>query len=192
MSYLDKVNKLEERNLIRNYLNIPKNALVFISGGKISSEKKIHNFLRSINEIKNTDVYVILFGNIEKNYMSEIEKLISINSNIKYVKWIDSKNIFKYFLASDLAVFPGTQSVLWQEAICLGIPTILKKWPGGEYLDVGGNTIFTYSDDYLELKQLLSILIDNPGMLSKMKYSAEINGEKKFSYDVIAKQVFEF
>jgi glycosyltransferase involved in cell wall biosynthesis len=57
--------------------------------------------------------------------------------NIIYVGWVKPGEIYQYYMASDVAVYPGGQSVLWQQAIACGLPLICKYWYGCEYLDLG-------------------------------------------------------
>lgn len=51
----------------------------------------------------------------------------------KEVGFDDIKDIYSLFQISDLGIFPGTHSVLW-EACANGLPCIFKHWDGIEHV----------------------------------------------------------
>jgi glycosyltransferase involved in cell wall biosynthesis len=190
-SYSDKG---KYRETILKDLEIPSDDFVFITGGKIDERKKIHVLIKAfadlVNEKSLSNFHLIVFGKptLEmKNIISEL----TIHKNIHYIEWIDSKNLFMYFFASDLAIFPGTHSVLWEEAVGLGIPSIFYSWKGIQHLDKGGNCLYIKNNSYDELKETLCYIISNPDVVNKMKeISAEV-GPKYFSYSNIAREAIE-
>jgi hypothetical protein len=56
----------------------------------------------------------------------EIMNLLD-SSAIRYLGWVPSEKVYNYFFAGDLAFFPGTHSVLWEQAVGIGLPCILKN-----------------------------------------------------------------
>lgn len=182
----------DARNLIRNRirynLNLMDNDFTIISGGKINREKNIDLLLKALIEINLPNIHLILFGSIEKDYAEELNSYSAICSNVHYIDWVGYNELFEYFFASDLAVFPGTQSVIWQQAICSGLPLIVKKWPGGEYLDIGGNIFYLDEDTVEELVKKILFLYHNPDELMRMRHSALNDALSIFSYDEIAKK----
>src|SRR5690606_17293733 len=100
---------------------------------------------------------------------------------IKYIGWIDSNDSYNYFAASDLGVFPGRHSVLWEQAVGSGLPCIFKYWEGTTHVDLGGNCIFLYKDTVSEIKASIEKVI-NTKSYRKMKLIAEEKGMVEFSY----------
>lgn len=197
MTYLgtddEKVNfndKEEIRKNIRGKLNIGIRDKVIISGGKINKSKNIDILINSVNSIKNNNIHLIIFGSIDKPYSEELESLISNSEQVHYVGWLSAEETYNYYLSSDLAVFPGTQSVLWQQAIYCGLPLIIKKWPYGDYLNEG-NVIFLDSDSIDELVSKISYIINDGNELDEMSKISIECGQKKFSYKNIAEKIFE-
>lgn len=41
------------------------------------------------------------------------------------VGWLNQEGLNRHFAAADLAVFPASQSILWQQAIAMGLPLIV-------------------------------------------------------------------
>lgn len=187
-------NKTQYKNEVRQNLNISLGSSVIITGGKIDERKKIHILLNAftdfINENEATNVHLIVFGKPTEEMKDYINKFLNHNY-IHYLEWIDSKEIYKYFFASDVAFFPGTHSVLWEEVVGLGVPAIFYSWEGIQHLDKGGNCLYIKSNDYENIKNTLCRVVGNPEKIRKMKEIANEVGPKYFSYSNIAKKAIE-
>lgn len=186
--------KQDIRTTLRAKLNISEEAFVFITGGKIDRRKNIHLLLKAWNELKQEDKLpyskLILFGKANEDMKSEVEQLIK-GQDIIYIDWLASKEIHKYYFASDLALFPGTHSVLWEEAVGLGLPCIFKKWEGIQHVDLGGNSILIEEVNIASIKDILLRITNDKNLYNEMKVKAEILGPKTFIYSEIAKRSIE-
>lgn len=186
---IDWENREIIRVQVRRKLEIPEKAFLVISGGKIDKSKNIHVLLDAIRQMKD-DVYLLLFGNMTKDM--EEYFLPKIEGRIKYIGWIDSKEVYPFFLASDLAVFPGTHSVLWEQAMACGIPGIFKDWDGGfSHIDCGGNAKLLKDISIESLNAEISKLAYKEEEYRNMKKNAETKGRSTFSYIEIAKKAIE-
>ena len=186
--------KQEIRTELRKILNIADDTLVFITGGKIDRRKNIHLLLKVWNELKDDNklpnTKLILFGRPNEEMKSEVEQLIK-GQDIIYIDWLASKEIHKYFFASDLALFPGTHSVLWEEAVGLGLPCVFKKWEGIQHVDLGGNCMFIEEVNDSSIKDVLLKITEDKSTFEEMKEKAESLGPKKFIYSEIARRSIE-
>jgi hypothetical protein len=45
-------------------------------------------------------------------------------------------------MAADLVVFPGSHSVLWEQACACKVPCIFRYWEGMDHVNNGGNAMF--------------------------------------------------
>ena len=142
------------RQQIRNELGISESDFLIITGGKIDIEKKqTITLLRAIHELNIPNVKLLLFGSIIKELKKEIDQFVD-NKRIHYIGWINSEDVYNYFVASELAIFPGRHSVLWEQAVGTGIPCIFKYRIGTTHVDVSGNCKFLYSDQVEEIKTI--------------------------------------
>lgn len=157
---------------IRNKYNIPQDAFLVISGGRIDKTKNIHFLIDAVINLKHKNVYLLVFGNLTKDM--EEYCMPKFRDNIKYAGWIDSKQVYPLFLSSDLAVFPGTHSVLWEQSIACGLPAVFKDWNGGfDHVDCGGNAILIKDITVDSLKKEICQLIDNESKYIEMKKITE-------------------
>lgn len=184
-------NQSDLRHAIRNDLGILPNQLVFISGGKIEARKNIdiliNAFIVRSNVRELGDAVLILFGESKASFVNLI-KVASEHPNIMVLGWLPALDIYKYLWASDVAVFPGTHSVLWEEAVGLGVPCIFKRWPGIGHVDLGGNCIMLDDIDETHLGDTLAKLASEPDRITTMKKIASTHGREFFSYSQIARR----
>ena len=175
------------RKQIRNKLQIPENSFVFITGGKIDRAKNIHLLVEAFEEINNPTLCLIIFGRYEES-MKDFSSTFK-NKNIRNIGWISADDAYDYFLASDFAVFPGTHSVLWEQACASGLPALFKDWDGGfNHVDVGGNCILLKNIDKENLKREMLKVIGQSEEYASLKENAISKARKEFSYIEIAKR----
>src|SRR5699024_5967987 len=131
---------------------INKKDFLIVTGGKIDNTKKqIMLLIKAVKHIKNRNVKLILFGSIAQELREKVQDLLD-DSMVHYIGWIESQDCYKYFAASDLAVFPGRHSVLWEQAVGTGVPCLFRYWDGTTHVDVGGNSLFLYNDTVNEIE----------------------------------------
>ena len=176
----------EVRSHIRKELGIDEDAFVVVSGGKIDRMKNIHLLAQAANELDRKDLHVIIFGQATADMEETVQKLSEIN-RCHCVGWIDSSKVYDYFLASDLAVFPGTHSVLWEQACACGTPVLVKSWEGMHHVCVNGNGKLLYGDSVEDMKEHIAQLLDDPKTYEEMKFAAN-QCKDVFFYSKIAER----
>lgn len=174
------------RKEIRDLHAISQNDFLIVTGGKIDETKRIDVLMEAVKNLNIANVKLLVFGQPSKEMASTIEAF-SIDDHIRHIGWISSEKVYDYFLASDLAVFPGTHSVLWEQACACGVPGIFKDWEGMHHVDVGGNALFLKESSIEEIKKALIEVIDNKEKYEKMKEIA-MASRNIFSYKAIAER----
>lgn len=136
------LDRVAVRAAVRAELGIPEAARVFVTGGKLDARKNIHCAIDRFSKLKRggdlENAHLVVFGKAT----SQVEKALSeieIHQDVHMLGWMPPRDIFRLFWAADLALFPGTHSVLWEEAIGHGLGAVFHHWPGMDHLDVGGN-----------------------------------------------------
>lgn len=178
--------KEQIRNEIRAEYKISQSDFLIISGGKIDKTKNIHLLIKAVSDLNIKRLKLIVFGHLDEETNEIIKK--TKNLNVILIGWIPSRKVYDYYLASDLAVFPGTHSVLWEQACSCGIPCLFKHWEGMHHVDVGGNCAFLYTDSDNEIKNAIYDIFINRVKYENMKKAAVDKCIKTFSYSEIAKR----
>lgn len=188
-SKIDWKNRDTIRKKIRTEYNIPENDFLIVTGGKINRAKNTHLLADAIVAINKKNIKLLIFGSLD----SEMEKIFSqhkYKENVVLAGWIKSDAAYEIFLAGDLACFPGTHSVLWEQAVACGIPGIYKLWEGMKHVNVNGNAILLGECTPESIKANIENIINNNDIYSRMVQNA-ISAMSSFYYSDIARKAIE-
>ncbi|GJQ03945.1 glycosyltransferase family 4 protein [Capnocytophaga canimorsus] len=168
-----------------------KNEFVILTGGKIDFFKNTHLIIEAFKERsdKSIPAKLIVFGTLAPEVVSNFQSLLE-DVDIIFVGWLSSDEILEYFLIADLIVFPGTHSVLWEQAVGVGVPSLFKYWEGMTHVGENGNAMFLYKDSVEEIKNILETLLVDGDKYNQL-LSAAKNIGNEYCYSVIAKKAIE-
>jgi glycosyltransferase involved in cell wall biosynthesis len=192
----------EKGKTVRKELQIPANAFVIFTGGKLDPVKRTDLLMEAVLRLNNPEIHLIVAGDFREqyaDYKSRLEEMVKGSEQIHFTGWIKGDEMYHYMNASDMAIFPASQSVLWQQAIGMGLPLILghvcsvkgKTWvQDTDYLNANNNVIILdkYHITAQEIAQQIKRLADNPDLLDSMKKGALKTAEEFLSYDKIVQQ----
>ncbi|MFY9164415.1 glycosyltransferase family 4 protein [Aquirufa antheringensis] len=175
----------EIRLKLTKRLNFKNDDFIIVTGGKIDDKKNIHLVMQAVANLGLEKVKLVVFGVVAPEMRSVFERLL-LNNNINFIGWLDTDEIIDLFISSDLIVFPGTHSVLWEQAVGIGKPCIFKYWHGMDHVDMGGNCRFLYEDSVVELELLLSKLIYSSEYFDMLNVANKV--KESFYYSVISRR----
>ena len=152
------------------------------------NKKNIHHLVAACGNIPG--VKLIVFGSVMDDIEEEFNALLKKYDNIIYIGWIDSDKVYDYFLSADLAVFPGSHSVLWEQACACKVPCLFKRFEGMDHVNNGGNSAFLddVSEDALYEKIKSLIFTDE---YNAMKAVAQSEATDVYLYSKIAEKSLE-
>lgn len=185
---IDYTHRSNIRRQIRFKYDIGDDEILIVTGGKIDSAKNIHILIEATANYDK--VRLLVFGKATSSFEKEYNSIVSKNKHVVSIGWIRAEEVYKYFLAADIVVFPGTHSVLWEQAAACGVPCLVRHWEGMEHMNVNGNCQFIdYSNapKSEDIRNALKPILDNEDVLSLMKKAAE-SCREDFLYSNIAKR----
>lgn len=185
---IDFVHRQEIRCHIRTEQGIAENDFLIVTGGKIDEAKKIHLLMEAVKDADR--VKLLIFGQLRDNIKSEFHRLLSECPNVLYIGWIPSDDVYNYFFAADLVCFPGTHSVLWEQACASKVPCLFKRWEGMEHVNHGGNSDFLDEVSVESIQQKLTELLYTDKYYT-MKQVAESEKTDIYLYSHIAEKSLE-
>lgn len=180
---------LGQKERLRVALGLPLRAKVIVTAGKIDEGKKTAELAAACRKLESVDFRLCVIGSVDEKYRERLDGAVGGDPRILLLGWKQPAEIYRYFLAADLACFPGSQSVVWQQAICCGLPLVCRYWPGGEYLDSGGNVCFIHQPSADRLQAVLGKLLADETELNLMATVSRTDGRDRFSYDRIARTI---
>lgn len=182
--------KYEIRKSKRKELGLRDDDFVIVSGGKIDNRKNIHLLVDAMSLISDQKIKLILFGTPDKE-MEYILSKISTMKNIVYLGWQKTDEVFNLLFSSDLGFFPGTHSVIWEQACGIGLPCVFKKWDGIQHVDLGGNCIFLDEISKESISDVIKDLYNDKNKINNMFRVATEKCISHFSYYDIAQRAIK-
>lgn len=170
------------RKEVREELGIKDDEYLITNGGKLDKKKGTIELLSAFKTIKSDKIRLLLFGTANEEINKIIENAVNSDNRIRFIGWLDSTSIYRYLFGTDVAVYPGTHSVLWEQTIGMGIPTIIKKWSGFDHLEIN-DSVKSYPD--ITIKDIQDGILDFINNLEYYRQEGKKNMEI-FSYDKIA------
>ncbi len=132
-SLIDRKDQDTVRKDTRSRYGIADDKLVFIHGGKLTRGKKTLELVKSIKSVP--DAALIVFGDFsDPEYEQEVRDEAS--DNVIFAGFLDKRQIYDAFYASDIAAFPGAPSCLRQESVACGLPIIMGNNSGDDGINI--------------------------------------------------------
>ncbi len=179
--------KDEIRAEIRSLYNIDEKDFLIVTGGKIDPLKNIHVLAEAVSDIKCQNIKLLIFGSIREDMKDTFNRLQS--ERIKCIGWIPSSEVYNYFYAADIVMFPGLHSVLWEQAVASQVPCAFSKIKGFEHIDIGGNCVLMDGKEMEYYKNLIENIYNNKELYENLYKNAHSDKTKQFLYMSIAQKV---
>tara|TARA_Y100000741_G_scaffold353996_1_gene327785 strand:+ start:775 stop:1935 length:1161 start_codon:yes stop_codon:yes gene_type:complete len=196
LNYINKIKSKYSRSAIRKKIGITNDDFIVFTGGKLQPIKKTELVIQAVNILNNKKIHLLIIGeSLDKSYKEKLYKLARNNPNIHFLGWVESDELFKYLYSSDLAVFPSSPSVLWQQSIGTGLPIIIgDEFGNAEYLNKNNNAIILNekTTTVLNISDYINKLTKNKSLLNEMKKGADKTSNEFLSYEKIADQSINF
>ena len=175
-----QVRQSDKISELRKKYNLSEDSKVVFTGGKLSRRKKTELLIRAIRESDIDDLHLLIVGDASQDdhdYKALLEKEAGGQANIHFAGWLNSEEVYQHFAISDIAVFPASQSILWQQAISMGLPLVVGSVGGQsiEYLNLHDNIITLEEKDItpLGLRKVVEGLLRDKARYASMKEGAE-------------------
>ena len=195
----DEIRGGNSRIQVRAALQIPEDDFVIFTGGKLAPRKKTELLIKAVKQINNPKVHLIIIGASSADntsYGEGLKQLATDSDNIYFEGWQTSEAIYKYMAAADLAVFPASQSILWQRSMVMHLPLIVGDTGGQsiEYLNQNQSIIIINKDRINELviKKEIDKILNNPLLLKKMTEGAELTKKESLDWNKLTKKLLRF
>ncbi len=143
---------------LRTIHNIPQDAFVFVSGGKMGKDKGTDNLINVINEIQayQSNVFLVLFGSFNDK---ETEYLAKETNCVIVKDWCDQLSSLGILKLADVAVWPIHHTTLIEDAISVNTPLLIRRTRTTEHL-IDNNGLFLESLEYDELYSKIKLILN--------------------------------
>lgn len=179
--------KEEIRVEVRKQYGIADDEFLIVTGGKIDPLKNIHVLAEAVKRCKIEKIKILIFGSIREDMKEIFDNLSS--DKVQYVGWVPSNEVYRYFYAADVVMFPGLHSVLWEQAVASQVPCAFSRIKGFEHIDIGGNCVLMEGKNVDYYQPLLERLYNDKSYYGGLYDNAHSEKTRQFLYSQIAKKV---
>ena len=182
------------RQEIRKQLFLHSDDVVFIYTGKIIPEKRLDLLIKAVPLIRKfKHLRVLLVGSGPEghiNYLRNMLKAENITSMFILRNHVHNKNLFKFYSAADVAVWPRGASISQREAMSCSLPIIISHNSMVTDLVNYNNGLVCKENDASDLAQQMEMLLD-PELRRTMGTNSRRYVEEKLNWKIIAQQFLE-
>jgi 1,2-diacylglycerol 3-alpha-glucosyltransferase len=123
-----------ERGRQRASYGLSENDIVFVSGGQLQAFKQTHDLIIAFKQLSDENIKLFIFGNfIDLTYEVYLLNLMKGDARIKYFGSLSNEEVNMVMLSADVAIFPSSQTVLWQRSLALSLVLVI-----GRYINIHG------------------------------------------------------
>lgn len=165
----------EERRAFRAQYDIPEDAFLLVSLGRLGKEKNIDEILFFLSLLKQ-NVYFLIVGDgpHKVNLMSKVREL-GLDSHVRFTGMVSPLDVAKYYQVADLFVCASTsetQGLTYIEALASGIPALCRADASIENVIINGQTGYQYHH-YKEFESALYALMKNKAHYQELATQAK-------------------
>lgn len=168
---LNKPISSAERKSKRLSLNLPNMSTV-VSVGQFIERKGFDVLLNAWKDLDRNAQLLLIGGGSEKGKYEEMIQTLNLK-HVHLMGFMDKKNLFEYYMASDIFVLP-TKEDIWglviNEAMSVGLPIITtnKCNAGLELIDEGINGYIVPKGDINDLTDKMKMLLNSDSLRNEM------------------------
>lgn len=176
---------------VRAEHGVTRDDFLVVTGGKINAYRpETLHLMRAVTQTADSRIKLLVFGVVAEELKAEFDKLCE-DPRVVFAGWKTPAETNYLMAAADLVVFPGLHSVMWEQAVGLGVPCAFRKIQGVDHVDLGGNAVFLDETSTEALQQLIEKIAGDPAEHKKMLTVAREKGMKFFSYRQIAERCIQ-
>lgn len=184
------------RARLRKEYGIPAHDLVIFTGGKLDPLKRTEALIAAFRALPQPGLQLVIVGEAaaaQKSYKDMLIGLAGDAPNIRFTGWLSSQAIYEHLDLADIAAFPASQSILWQQAISMSLPLVIGEravtgiLQDVSYLNVENNILILNPARPLvdELQDALALLISSASLRQQMAEGAKKVTDKLLNWDTL-------
>lgn len=176
---------------VRPELGFSRDDILILHGGKLDEKKRTLDVIEAVKAVhqENARVKLVVFGAAAPEYQKQLDDALKgTEAFIKFFGYCPPESYYRLMKSSDIAVFPGSRSALWQQAASCALALMVPGTDEDRYLDRGGNVLFLQSGGAKDIADALRKAIKDDAYVA-MQQAALLKAVPFFSYKALAQRV---
>jgi glycosyltransferase involved in cell wall biosynthesis len=199
LDVIKEVCYLELHIEVRKRLGIAEDDVVIFSGGKLEPRKRTEILFEALSHLSHHRPHVILVGEAAPEHQEYKKQLIAKAASVGSVHavgWLSPRDVYAHMAASTLAVFPASQSIMWQQAIATGLPLVVGDTGGQSisYLNLYENIVILDRDEITpeRFAKVIDNLLNDRMRLQAMSEGAVRVGREQLDWNTLIERTLRF
>lgn len=189
---------------LRAQLGIPDDGFVVFSGGKLNPLKCTEHLIDAARMLDDPRLWLLIVGVAEPvhaEYDAMLRARAAGDPRILFRGWQDRTSVYEHMDAADMAVFPASQSVLWQQAIGMALPVMVGEQSDiqplrqdVDYLNLHANMAILdpRAPRGPEIARHLRIFMNDPALVSRMSEGARRTAAELLDWNKLIERTLRF
>jgi glycosyltransferase involved in cell wall biosynthesis len=184
---------------LRRRLGISDRDTVIFTGGKLAPAKKTELLLEAVARLDRLPLHVVVAGQADtghREYERQLRHRAAGDPRVHMVGWLSPEDVYRHLAMADVAVFPASQSILWQQAIAVGLPLIVGDTGHQDisYLNTERNIEILGRDEIRadRLAEVIAALLSDPDRLRAMSEGARRVADTHLNWDRLVERTLRF
>jgi len=177
------------REEVRKEFSLEKNDFVILIAGRLNPEKGFDRILKLLVPFLESSAKMLVVGDGEaKEDLENLVRDLHLENRVKFVGFVPEKSLYKYYSASDLAIW-SKPSVGISNAIGCSLPVLTPETEVFSHYNVFGGVTFDPENSEDFVKKVEKILT-NKGYLEGLRKKVE-KGKEALDFKNLANEDFK-
>jgi glycosyltransferase involved in cell wall biosynthesis len=178
------------REALRERYGFRRDDVIIFTGGKLTPNRRTEVLFEAMARLGRPNLRAVVVGDASdqsRDYRDWLHALAAGRDDIRFSGWLDREDIYRHMAMCDLAVFPASQSILWQQSIAMSLPLIVGDvgWQDISYLNLADNIVVLRKDEIRAdpFAEAISSVVSDPMRLKQMAEGARSVAEEHLDWN---------
>ena len=176
----------ERRASARDSLGLLPGDMVLVHAGKLQPEKQTIELILAFRRLqaRHPRLRLLLIGEAAGEYRRRLDEALAGVAGVVRRPLVKNSELPDLLAAADVGVWPGSPSMVFIEAMAMGLPLVLQEGVYGKYLLQAGNGALVASEE--DIVRVIAEFLDDPERMRRAGQRSRERFESHFNSDRIA------
>lgn len=179
------------RTKAREALGLLPGDMVLVHAGKMQPEKLTCELILAYKQLqpRYPNLRLLLVGDASGDYRQRLDEALEGVAGVVRRPLVKNEELPDILAAADLGIWPGSPSMVFIEAMAMGLPLVLQAGIYAEFLLQNGNGAMVAGSE--DLAQVVAGFLDDPERMRKAGKKSRQRFESQFNSDRIGEEFIQ-
>lgn len=187
------------REALRECYGFRRDDIVIFTGGKLTPNRRTEVLFEAMARLGRPQLRAVVIGDASdqsRDYRDRLHRLAVGREDIRFAGWLGREDIYRHMAMCDLAVFPASQSILWQQSIAMGLPLVVGDvgWQDISYLNLADNIVVLQKDEIRvdRLAEEIDAIVSDPRRRGRMAEGARRVADEHLDWNKLIERTLRY